>query len=189
MKLRKSIRVLLRVACLCLLIALLFVGIGMLPGNIEGIYRGMGMRCMCNGVAFMQVRNGNVIMFNSAHAPAELYGRYETNSNGSVAFFMSPYQEGQSEKRTLTAYPRLWFTRFETADGPSWDWYWKSPVFGAVKKTIKDQEISSAMIKRDHTVVKTIFNSELKEIRTETIQPRTKTAGQGGRGDGDKPSK
>lgn len=176
MKIRKAIRVLLRVTLGCVVLSLLFVGIGMLPGDIEGIYRGMGTRCMCDSVNFMQFRDGKVIMFSSAHPPADLFGRYETKADGSVAVFMSPYKEGESEERIFTATPRLWFTRFRSADGATEDWQLKSPAFGTVKTTIRDQEVSSSILKRDRTVVKTIYNSALKEIRTETKQPKTKTA-------------
>ena|GEM_PF-1762538 len=188
MKMRKTIRLLLRVAFGCAVLTILFVGIGMLPGDIEGIYRGMGTRCMCDSVNFMQFRDGKVIMFSSAHPPADLFGRYETKADGSVAVFMSPYKEGESEERIFTATPRLWFTRFKSADGATEEWQLKAPAYGTVKTTIRDQEISSSILKRDRTVVKTIYDSELKEIRTETKQPKTQTAEQAGRGDGDKPS-
>jgi hypothetical protein len=188
MKMRNAIRILLRLGIGCAVLALLFVGIGMLPGDIEGIYRGMGTQCMCDSVNFIQFRDGKMIMFSSAHPPAVLFGRYETNADGSVAVYMSPDKEGESEKRIFTATPRLWFTRFKSANDASEDWQWKSPVFGTVKTTIRDQEVSSSMIKRDRTVVMTIFNSGLKEIRTETKQPKTKRAVQGAAGDGDNPA-
>jgi len=187
MKIRKAIRVLLRVAFGCAVLALLFVGIGMLPGDIEGIYPGMGPQCMCDSVNFMQFRDGKVISYSSEHPPADLFGRYEIYADGSVAVFKSPYKEGESEERIFTATPRLWFTRFRSADGATKDWQWKSPAFGTVKTTIRDQEVSSLMIKKDRTVVTTFYNSALAEIRTETKQPKTKTAEQHGRGNSDKP--
>ena len=164
----------------------------MLPGDIEGIYRGMGGQCMCDSVNFMQFRDGKVIRFSSNHPPAQLFGSYEINADGSVAVFMLPNKEGESEKRIYTATPRLWFTRFRREDGANedwqWkDWRWKSPAFGTVKATIRDQEVSSLMIKKDRTVVETFYNSAFAEIRTETKQPKTKRAEQQhGRGDGGK---
>ena len=185
---RKKIRVLLRLAAGCAVLALLLLGIGMLPGSIEGVYKGMGTECMCDSVNFMQFRDGKVIMYGSGHPPADIFGRYESNADGSVAVYMLPYKDGESEELIFSATPRLWFTRFRSADGASGEWYRKSRVFGTVETIIRDQEVSSSMIMGDRTVVKTFYNSALEKVRTETIQPKTKTAKSGDVGDGNKPA-
>jgi hypothetical protein len=126
----------------------------------------------------MQFRDGKVILYGSSHPPADLYGRYEAKADGSVNVFRSPYKEGEPEELIYTATPRLWFTRFRSATSASGGWYRKAPVYGTVRTTIKDQEVSSLMIKKDRTVVKTFYDSALAELRTETKQSKTKEAEQ-----------
>mgnify|MGYP000641458537 CR=1 FL=1 len=133
---------------------------------------------LCDCISFMQFRDGKVILYGSSHPPADLYGRYEAKADGSVNVFRSPYKEGEPEELIYTATPRLWFTRFRSPTSTSGGWYRKAPVYGTVRTTIRDQEVSSLMIKKDRTVVKTFYDSALAELRTETKQPKTKEAEQ-----------
>lgn len=176
MKVRKTLRIPLRLTLRGAVLALVSFGVGMLPGHIEGIYRGMGGLCGCNSVNFLQFRDGKVIMFSSNHPPAKLLGRYEARTDGSVSIFMGPYKEGESEKLSFTAIPRFGFSKFTSVDDNDGEWYWKSPVYGIVGKTIADQEISWSRIKADRTIVTAIYSSALEVLRTETKQPNERAS-------------
>lgn len=174
MKRRRVFKVLLRVSIGLGVLALLVVGIGMLPGKIEGAYQDLGQQCMCDSVNFMQFRDGKVILYRSNHPPANLIGRYVSSADGSVSVYLSSNREGEPETFLLTASPRLWATKFFGMDGDKVEWHRKKAVSGIMATTIRDHEIVSIMIQDDRSVLKTFYDSDLKEIRVETIPPKSR---------------
>lgn len=143
-----------------------FVGIGMLPGSVEGNYRGLGMRCLCDSVGFWQFRNGKILSYGSEHPPGDLIGRYEVLLDGSVDTYFMASMEGEEEEFLGRAYPRLWFTRFEGADQGS-EWLFKSPKIGAVRETIESHEVISTRILEGRVVEKTYYDAALKPVKRE----------------------
>ena len=176
---RSIARCLTRAAVTLVILGIAFVGIGMLPGKVEGVYAGGKIfQCACDSYNFMKFQDGRVIIYSSAHPPAELFGRYELLDDGSIAISMTPLWEDDPEEVSFRARPGLWITRFYGFDDeqePS-TWIWKRPQIGKISRIIQDQEISQTGISEETTMVTTYYNSRLEELRQErkAIKPRNR---------------
>lgn len=152
-----------------LILAGLLLGIGMLPGKIEGVYdSGRIFQCGCGCTEFIRFENGQLFIHSSRHAPAQLFGRYETTKDGSVAIYMAPFRFDSPEKVSFTATPRLWFTHFHLDGAGTSSWHKKRPRIGRLRTLIEDQEISFTTLPNETTMVTTYYNSEMEEIRKES---------------------
>ena len=75
MKWKRPLRMLRRMLLVLLLLALVFLGIAFLPGSVEGNYRGrIVSACGCDGISFLNLRQGRMIHYYSAHPPAFFMG-------------------------------------------------------------------------------------------------------------------
>ena len=80
-----------RSALALILVLSVAVGILSLPRKVEGLYSaGKLISCMCDGSHYIRFHNGSVIHYSTAHEPADLLGRYEVKSDGSVKVYMPP---------------------------------------------------------------------------------------------------
>lgn len=178
---RHIARWVIRVVVSLLILVTLLVGIGMLPGKVEGVYAGGKIfQCACDSYNFMKFENGRVVIYSSAHPPAQLFGRYERMDDGSVTIYMAPLWEDETEEASYRASPGLWITRFygfDEEDEKS-TWIWKRPQLGNIRRTIQDQEISQTTIPEETTMVTTYYNSRFEKLRQEekTIKPRNRPA-------------
>jgi hypothetical protein len=146
--------------------------ITVLPGNIEGQYRDVGIRCMCDCVNFLQFRNGKIVHYGSAHPPAKVIGRYTRNSDGSVDMYFDSFREGKPGEFLGRAYPRLLVTKFSWSTDGGTEWGIKHPKAFTVGRTIFEQEVTSKFINGDKSVTKTFYNRSLEAVRTELSLPR-----------------
>lgn len=148
-------------------LTVVFIGVGMLPGRVEGVYAGRIYQCACDSFNFMQLRDGQVVVYSSNHAPAELFGRYEVRDDGGVDFYMTPLRTGEPEKVAYHATPRLWFSRFDGFDDGSIMWLLKRPQIGKVAKIIREQEVEQVTMPTDDLMVRTTYDSSLTVLRVE----------------------
>ena len=161
-------------SAIALLIAALLLGIGLLPGRVEGIYAGRIFQCACGSFNFMRLENGRVIVYSSEHPPGELFGRYETGDDGTVHIYMTPLRASEAETLSFKATPHLWITRFhDFSEDDSSIWQIKRPRMGTVRKVIDEQEISLTTIPDESSMVTTYYNSRMEKLRetTKAIRP------------------
>ncbi len=149
----------------------LFLGIALMPGKLEGIYR-QGPSCMCDSVHFSDYRDGRMILYGTGHPPAEIFCRYETDANNVSTIHILGFKEGEEDIPFMKAYPRLLVTRFVKIEDGSSRWDWKWPAFGEVAEALKNQEITSSKLRGDRSLVTTYHDRSLNPIRSETRLPR-----------------
>lgn len=96
-------------ALVLVLVVVVSVGIMSLPRKVEGVYSaGKLISCMWDGSDSIRFHNGSVIHYSTAHEPADLLGRYEVKSDGSVVIYMTPLRKGEPEEILFTLdRPRL----------------------------------------------------------------------------------
>ncbi len=164
-------RFLVKATCALVAVGALFIGIALLPGKLEGIYR-QGPRCMCDSIHFSHYQDGRMVLYGTAHPPAEIFCRYETDADNVSTIHLLALKEGEADMPFMKAYPRLLVTRFvKIEDGSScWDWKW--PVSGETRKAIEEQAITSRKVKGDGSLVTTYHDQSLNPIRSETRLPR-----------------
>lgn len=168
MKWKRPLRMLSWIVALLLLLALVFVAVAFLPGRVEGNYRGrIVSSCACDGISFLNLRDGRMILYHSAHPPAEILGRYQSGPDG-VELWLKQFQGHESEKLLLKAYPRFLITKFvDPSDGlESWNWKW--PTLGRIGEALRTQEIASINAREGNKASREILGHDLKWIRHET---------------------
>ena len=112
MKWLKLRRLLLRSTLVVFLLGGIFLGIAFLPGEVEGNYRGgFVSSCGCDSVTFINLREGKILTYHSAHPPAWLSGRYQ-KTNGAVELYLGGEQLKREEIFLMRAYPRFLTTKF-----------------------------------------------------------------------------
>lgn len=148
----------------------LFFAIALLPGSIEGVYRGIAPQCACYSVNFIYCTNERLVLYSSEHPPAEYSGRYEVEKDGSCSLYLFSAWEGASETPLWRAYPHFLVTRVVEAgkDGKT-IWCWKWPRIGLIGKTIREQEIARKTIIGKGRVAATYFDSNFRQLRQEII--------------------
>jgi len=155
-----------------LAVAAIMGGIALLPGTIEGSYRGMATPCMCDSVNFLRIYDGKLIMYRSNHPPADLVGRYDKNLDGSISGYMYPGREGEAEIQWFRATPHKLVSGIEVAVTGLAEWYRKSPERGKIRATIDAQEIVWTNTRRDGLIEYTFYDAGFKLLRKETKSPR-----------------
>lgn len=172
MKGKKPLLLLRRILLCLVATGFVVTAIAVLPGNVEGQYRDVGIRCMCDCVNFLQFRNGKIVHYGSAHPPADVIGRYTRNSDGSVDMYFNSFREGTPGEFLGRAYPRLLITKFVWSTDGEIEWGIKYPRVFTVGRTISEQEVTSKFINGDKSETKTYYNHSLEAVRTELLQPR-----------------
>ena len=181
MKKMRIIRDLKRCAIGLLGVAAVLGGIVLLPGTIEGSYRGRMTQCMCDSMNFVRFHDGKVFSYSSKHPPARLIGRYERNWNGSTSVYMFPIREGETEKLTWRVTPHLLPpTRFVSTSGEPVEWLQKVVEKGEIQKVIDAQEVAATMVLQDGTIKKTFYDISLRKLRVEMQPSRKSKAEQAG---------
>ena len=168
MKWARSIKFLSRGLLVLLLLALVFLGIAFLPGNVEGNYRGLASSCGCDSVTFLNLRDGLLIEYRSAHPPATIMGRFQMSENGVVDVWLTNWREGEPDKLIFKAYPRFLITRFVAVEGGQASWHWKWPSIGNIGESLRFQEIHSTILKKEGTWIREVYDRDLRWIRHET---------------------
>ena len=124
-----------------------FIGIALLPGSLDGVYRGMAPECGCDSVNFIYCTNGRLVLYKSEHPPADFVGKYEMGRDGVCSLYLFSTWAGKNDELWYRAYPHFLVTRFaETKSGEWSQWCWKWPKIGVIGKTMKEHEIVRQVI-------------------------------------------
>jgi hypothetical protein len=166
MRLVKLRRFLLRGFLVLLLLGGLFLGIAFLPGQVEGNYRGIASSCGCDGITFINLREGKLITYHSAHPPAWLSGRYQ-NANGAVELYLDGLRSKEAENMFMKAYPRFLITKFVSDSEGEVYWCWKWPAIGRIGESLRTQEVTAMRIGEDGVTRRNVFDCDLKPVRSE----------------------
>ncbi len=157
-----------RILLVLLLLAVVFLGIAFLPGSVEGNYRGLESSCGCDGISFLNLRQGQMIQYYSAHPPASFMGRYQNSPDGGVEVWLTGWREAQPEKLIFKAYPRFLITQFVGAEDGQKSWCWKWPSIGRIGEALQLQEVSEVHPRKENISSRDIYDRNLKWIRHET---------------------
>lgn len=168
MKWKRPLRMLRRILLVLLLLAIAFLGIAFLPGSVEGNYRGIASSCGCDGISFINLQQGRIIHYFSAHPPASIMGRYQKAPDGGVDLWLTNWLEGEPEKHVFKVYPRFLITKFVSPDEGRDYWCWKWPSLGRIGESLHHQEVSLLNARTGSTLTREIYNHDLKWIRHET---------------------
>jgi hypothetical protein len=173
-----------RSALVLILVLSMTVGFLSLPSKVEGVYSaGMLISCMCDGFDYVRFHNGSVIHYSTAHEPANLLGRYEVKSDGSVAIYMTALRKGEPEEILFTlSRPRIGFAFASTPEENESCLLMRVPATGKITDMIARQEVSQASIPDETKIVTTYYDSSLAVVREETKpikNRRTERAGTG----------
>ena len=160
-----------RLAVVAVSLTVLIGLVSLLPGKVEGHYRDVGVRCMCDCVNFLQFRDGKIIHYASDHPPANIIGRYTIDSGGKVTMYYSSYADDVPEEIIGYAYPHFLVTRFSWIEDDSSEWGFKRPRILTIKETIKKQDITTAYINADRSVTTTFYDSFLQPSHEEIRLP------------------
>lgn len=163
---------LIRAFVVLLVLVVLFLGIALLPGKLEGGVYSHGISCMCDSLHFMDYREGRMIVYGTEHPPAEIWARYENGSDNVTTIYWLPLKEEEPETILARAYPHLLITRFVYAEDGATEWAWRRPKIGKVAKALKEQPIRSFKLLPDKTLVTTYYDGALNGVRTEVKPPK-----------------
>lgn len=178
-------RFLLRGLLVLLLLGGSFLGVAFLPGEVEGNYRGIASSCGCDGITFINLRDGKMITYHSAHPPAWLSGRYQ-KGNDTVELYLSSLRSKEGETMLMKAYSRFLITKFVDASEGKEYWCWKWPAIGSIGESLRTQEVSAMRIGEDGVTRRNVFDCDLKLVRSEIKTGPNQWAEQAAAGDGDK---
>lgn len=178
-------RILLRGFLILVLLGASFLGVAFLPGEVEGNYRGIASSCGCDGITFLNLREGKMITYYSAHPPAWLSGRYQ-KADGAVKLYLGGEQLKDKETLLMRAYPRFLITKFVDDEENKEYWCWKWPAIGRIGESLRTQEVSAMFTEEGNVRRRNVFDCDLKFLRSEILIGKNQWA-EAGRGDGDKP--
>ncbi|WP_200273797.1 hypothetical protein [Luteolibacter pohnpeiensis] len=156
------------------------VGILSIPRKVEGVYSaGRLISCMCDGSDYIRFHGGFVVHYSSAHEPADLLGRYEVKSDGSVEVYMLPLRKGESEELLFSlGRPRIGFALASTPEESGSCLLMRFPTTSSITDMIARQEVSQVSIPDDTKIVTTFYDSSLAVIREETKPIKNRKAEQ-----------
>jgi hypothetical protein len=160
---------LVRSALVLILVLSVTLGIMSLPRKVEGVYSaGKLISCMCDGSDYIRFHNGSVIHYSTAHEPADLLGRYEVNSDGSVKIYMPPLRKGESEEILFTIdCPRIGFAFATTPEENESCLLMRVPTTGKITDMIARQEVFQVTFPDETKIVTTYYDSSLVVVREE----------------------
>ena len=145
------------------------VGVLCLPRNVEGVYSaGKLIQCACDGSDYLRFHNGMVAHYSTNHEPANLIGRYEVRSDGSVAIFMTPLRNSEPEKIVATlGRPRIGFAVASTPGEDESCMLVRLPATGKIKDLFAGQDVTKVNMPDETSLVTTFYDAELAEVRRE----------------------
>jgi hypothetical protein len=169
-----------RAALALVLVVGVTVGIMSLPHKVEGVYSaGKLISCMCDGSDYIRFHNGFVIHYSTVHEPADLLGRYEVKSDGSVEIYMPPLRKGEPEEILFTLdCPRIGFAFASSPEENESCLLMRVPTTGKIIDMIARQEVSQTAISDETKIVTTCYDSSLAVVREETKPIKNRRAEQ-----------
>ena len=147
----------------------IIVGLGFVPGSLEGAYA--GPQCMCDCFNVTLVRDGRIVLYSSVHTPATFLGRYETSEDGSGEVYIAALKAGEPDSFAFRIRPRLWFAILENVDEGTSERIWKRPMTAGVERLIREQEIKVMTIPNEKEILSTYYDHRFQQLRVES-QPR-----------------
>lgn len=151
----------------------LFVGLALLPGEIEGVYDTFAFQCACDSKDYFELREGRMIFHSTGHPPSEIYGTYTRFADGRYEIRLLP-DKGKSEG-VLFASVRsyLLVSHFRSPGDQSGEWCLKRPKFGGVKALISTNKIRQ----RDWVEAglrDTIYDHDFRIVESKVIPKKKK---------------
>jgi hypothetical protein len=171
-----------RLALLALALMAVAVGILSLPGKVEGFYSaGKLIGCMCDGSDYIRFHKGSVIHYSTAHEPAELIGRYEVKSDGSVEVFMTPLTNGDPEVSLfMIDRPRMGYAFASSPEKKGSCLLVRVPATPKITHMVAKQEVSQVTIPDKTSILTTFYDSSLAVVRLESKPIKKPEAEQAG---------
>jgi len=172
----RSLKIKLRFVAGVVVLGLVFPGIALLPGRIEGVYRAealAGSTCMdCK--SYFEIREGRGVYHDLDDGASEpmswLFLDYEAEPSGVVAMRIHSRKEGEIEPVITRAYPHLLVTEFVSEERHTSTWIWKVPTFLGLRKKFAAARIRDLIIEPD-SLTDFFCDSSFKVIETR-VRPR-----------------
>ena len=134
------------------LVALIFA-----PGNIEGVYSDRESQCMCGHRFFIRFHEGNVLLYNTGHPPANWVGTYHENDDRTVS---SELFGGGS---MLSEPGLLFLRRLESTDHKS-GWDFRAVLTAEVRDAIQHRNIEKVVVSKIGLEQIEVYDSDLQLI-------------------------
>ena len=162
------------------------IGVLSYPQEVEGVYSaGKLIQCACDGSDYIRFHKGSVVHYSTAHEPANLLGRYEVKSDGTVEIYMAPLRTGEREELLFTlSRPRIGFAFASTPTEDESCLLMRVPATQRITDMIARQEVSQVTIPDKTKIVTTFYDSTLTVIREEAIPVKNRKTEQGAAPDG-----
>ena len=149
---------------LCLATAVI-VGLGLVPGRLDGIYAGPACFCDCSN--YTVLKDGRVIMYSTGHSPAGYLGTYEVSNNGAAGLYLPPFHQGEGQELAFRLKPKLFFLILEDPDNGETEWMWRRPATTSVRRLIRDEEIKAIQMASRNVMRTTYYDHNFRVIRVE----------------------
>lgn len=167
----RSLKIKLRSVVGIVVSILLFLGIALLPGRIEGIYRAealAGSSCMdCK--SYFEIREGrgihHVIVDGSIEVSSSLFMDYEIEPSGAIAIRLHPTKADEINPVIIRAYPHFLVTRFVSGEDHKSTWIWKVPTCFGLREKLAAARIRDFNFGPD-SVTDIFYDSTFKVIET-----------------------
>ena len=145
------------------------IGVLSFPRKVEGLYSaGKLISCMCDGSDYIRFHNGYVIHYSTAHEPADLLGRYEAKSDGSIEIYMTPLRKTEPEEILFTlASPRIGYAIASTPQQNDSCLLVRIPTSRNLADMINRQEVTQTTIPDDTKIVTAYYDSSIALLREE----------------------
>jgi hypothetical protein len=141
------------------------VGLGFVPGRVDGVY--LGPSCMCDCSNYTVLRDGRMTLYSTGHTPAQLFARYEFAEDGTCSIYHLPFLHGEAEELIYRIKPRLVFSILEDVDDEKSEWIWRWPSSASVKRLIREQEVEYANMPTPNLIRKTYYDHAFRVTRVE----------------------
>lgn len=148
------------------------VGILCVPRDVEGVYSARKLiQCACDGSDYLRFHNGLVAHYSTNHEPANLIGRYEVKSDGSVAIYKTPLRNGDPEKIIWTLRrPRVGFAVASMPGGDQTCMLVRHSATRKITNLFTDQDVTQVTMPSETTLVTTFYDEGFVKVRKEVKQ-------------------
>jgi hypothetical protein len=135
---------------------------------------------MCDGSDYIRFHDGFVVHYSTSHEPANLIGRYEVKSDGSVVIYMTPLRTSEPEKVVCKLGPPHVGFAFAYAPEENLSCLLiRLPTTGKIADLIARQDVTQVTIPDETRILTTFYDSSLAVVREEAKPIKNRRAEQG----------